>query len=200
MSTIVTFDALATSKAIAHALKTPSRACCGVFIGAPAPPSDAAVSSTSTSTAVTDCVPLFHGDCTTSPYFEIALEQVEAHAKAHGKRVVGAYYAPARREDAATTPMMESVAQTLKTQYASAFLVVMRGVDLEAFASGATEEAFTSTSGDDGRRFEVTNANAVRARVRAFVRGDDDVDIVDFDDHFDELAKDWRNTAFVVAS
>ena len=73
-------------------------------------------------------------------------------------------------------------------------------MDLEAFASGATEEAFTSADGDDGLRFEVTKANAVRARVRTFVRGDDNVDIVDFDDHFDELAKDWRNTAFVVAS
>ena len=203
------FDALATSKAIAHALKTPSRACCGVFIGAPpsssSPSSDDPARAPSTSTAVTDCVPLFHGDCAaSSPYFEIAIEQVEAYAKARGQRVVGAYYAPARRDDATSTPMMDSVARTLTRHVAGAFLVIMNGINLEAFALGETEEAFTSPSSTPneapGRRFEIRNANAVRARVRAFLRGDDDVDIVDFDDHFDELSKDWRNIAFVVAS
>ena len=55
------------------------------------------------------------------------------------------------------------------------------------------------------RRAQAQRIPRIRAQDRDGVRlprsrGDADVDIVDFEDHFDELSKDWRNIAFVVAS
>ena len=88
---------------------------CGALIG----PSSADASTSARD--VVDCAPMFHGDVTTTPYFEIALEQIETWASREGRTIVGAYYANARDGDGTPPACVAGTLDTLSARLRRAF-------------------------------------------------------------------------------
>ena len=211
MST-VTLRELAASKACAHACAHPTRTVCGALIG----PSSADASTSARD--VVDCAPMFHGDVTTTPYFEIALEQIETWASREGRTIVGAYYANARDGDetppACVAGTLDTLSARLRRAFGKenidAFGMLIDATSLERVATAKDGEtcAFRVverdaegewTPSDRARAtIETGRESAVRARVRRTLDDEstEPLDVCDFDDHFDDLSKDWRNPSF----
>lgn len=212
----ITLRELAASKACAHACAHPTRTVCGALIG----PSSADASTSARD--VVDCAPMFHGDVTTPPYFEIALEQIETWAAREGRTIVGAYYANARDADAPPPPCVAGALDTLSARLRracgndtiDAIGVLIDATSLERVANATDGQtcAFRVVERDAegdwtpseraSATIETGRESAVRARVRRTLDDEcaDPLDVCDFDDHFDDLSKDWRNPSFASVS
>jgi len=195
---MIVIDARAMSKAIAHALRRPSVACCGAFLAdaRALEDDDRTSSSASFEVRIVDAIPLFHSSSTSVAMMEIALEQVEAYARVRGRATIGAWSAPARRDDRDLGVRDQELMEVLQRKgHSRAFACVMNGEALEAFARGERETPFASAT-EEARCDDV---DETRATCEAYVLGELECDVDDFDDHFDDVSRDWRNERFVRA-
>lgn len=190
----------AAAIAIAHALRHATRETIGLLVMA-------ADAGTSVDARVLDAIPLFHGDCDASVYAEVALGQAMEWARERGGRVGGAYRAAARSGDDAPTAAAEGILDAIERSGGEvggrAVYVALDAASLEALATSDEARSFAAcASGErtlDGR---ATVERGREADVRALVRrvidpsAQDPLDVFDFDDHLDDLSRDWRNEAF----
>jgi len=218
----------AAAMAMAHCVAHPSRACVGVFLG---PATEASSSASASHVAgsmtsvvrATAAIPLFHGDLTTTPYAEMAMEQIATHAAERGLVMIGAWRASERNVSNKQTNALETVVagalEVIRRSRGSAsmaFCVDFTSSALEAFArsnedgssSAATFPAFAydDAVGDwrpsTTARVERGSEEETRKLVARSLLPLSDaraIEVCDFDDHFDDLRKDWRNPNFGVA-
>lgn len=218
----------AAAMAMAHCVAHPSRACVGVFLGSATEASSASASHDAGSTTTTNIVrataaiPLFHGDLTTTPYAEMAMEQIATHAAERGLVMIGAWRASERDAVAAKnqTNALETVAagalEVIRRARGNTFMtfcVDFTSSALEAFARSNEDgsSAFRAFAYDDAvgdwrpsttARVERGSEEETRKLVARSLLPSSDaraIEVCDFDDHFDDLSKDWRNPNFGVA-
>jgi len=200
---------------VSHACAHPhARATCvGVFLGHAR--DDDGPSASGRRVSAMDAIPMFHGDVSTTPYAEIALEQIVTHAETRGMRVVAAYRtAGGGAEDG----MFDALARASPAVFAG--VVELTKEDLEAFAQsrgGGVEFKMYARESDGesaswtrrgGRAFASAETSAearalVARTLGARASGDassatgiETLRVYDFDDHFDALTMDWRNPSF----
>ncbi|KAM3392612.1 hypothetical protein ACQJBY_013647 [Aegilops geniculata] len=188
-----------------HALKHPAAAVNGLLIGTLADPaaSPAVVS-------VADAVPLSHQPhhLPLLPTLELALTLVEDHFQAQGLAVVGYYHANARRDDADLPAVAKRVGDHIFRYFPRAAVLLLDNVKLEEVVKGSSRDAvvqlYTRDSskswrqaGSDGSsqlKLKEPSTNVVLADHVTTKKWQQ---VVDFDDHLDDISKDWLNASLL---
>lgn len=205
----ITLSKRAASVSIAHALDRCTDDVLGAFI---------VKDSKDHGILCVDAVPLFHGDTTTTAYLDIALEQCFTHARSIGGDVGGVYEARAMRgadgTPSATARGLCSAIEDARRRdgdgaHSKTFVIAYDGSTLERLARSEDDGAscaFGTWTLDgtelDARGRVATVETGERKDVRELVRrvidpsSSDKLEVFDFDDHLDDLSKDWRNATF----
>lgn len=188
-----------------HALKHPAAAVNGLLVGRLADPaaSPAVVS-------VVDAVPLSHQPhhLPLLPTLELALTLVEDHFQAQGLAVVGYYHANARRDDADLPAVAKRVGDHIFRYFPRAAVLLLDNVKLEEVVKGNSRDAvvqlYTRDSskswrqaGSDGSsqlKLKEPSTNVVLADHVTTKKWQQ---VVDFDDHLDDISKDWLNASLL---
>lgn len=188
-----------------HALKHPAAAVNGLLVGRLADPaaSPAVVS-------VVDAVPLSHQPhhLPLLPTLELALTLVEDHFQAQGLAVVGYYHANARRDDADLPAVAKRVGDHIFRYFPRAAVLLLDNVKLEEVVKGSSRDAvvqlYTRDSskswrqaGSDGSsqlKLKEPSTNVVLADHVTTKKWQQ---VVDFDDHLDDISKDWLNASLL---
>ncbi|KAJ8604828.1 hypothetical protein CTAYLR_001034 [Chrysophaeum taylorii] len=133
---------------------------------------------------VTDVVPLFHNG-TLAPMLEAAFTVSEKYAKGvEGKTIVGYYYANEHVSDESVPPQATSIGATIAED---ACILQLANKRLE----DPKDPAVLAYDPDGATKRKVLVApRALNLFLKAL---DDDLPIVDFDLHLDDVSKDWRN-------
>ncbi|KAE8777493.1 ER membrane protein complex subunit 8/9 [Hordeum vulgare] len=189
-----------------HALKHPAAAVNGLLVGRLADPaaSPAAVVS------VADAVPLSHQPhhLPLLPTLELALTLVEDHFQPQGLAVVGYYHANARRDDADLPAVAKRVGDHIFRYFPRAAVLLLDNVKLEEVVKGNSRDAvvqlYTRDSskswrqaGSDGSsqlKLKEPSTNVVLADHVTTKKWQQ---VVDFDDHLDDISKDWLNESLL---
>ncbi|XP_006652142.1 ER membrane protein complex subunit 8/9 homolog [Oryza brachyantha] len=186
-----------------HALKHPAAAVNGLLIGrlldAGASPSAAVVS-------VADAVPLCHHPhhLPLLPTLELALTLVEDHFAAQGLAVVGYYHANARRDDAELPPVAKRVGDHVFRNFPRAAVLLLDNMKLEEAVKVKSREPvvqlYTRDSskswrqaGSDGSSQLTLKEPSTNMVLADHVTTKKWQQVVDFDDHLDDISKDWLN-------
>lgn len=186
-----------------HAAKHPTRDALGALVGR----------VKGEDLEVTDALPMTHTPLSVTPTVEIALEQFAHHAALDGdQNLVGAYLANERAGNVGLGPNARSVADVIRnaapnknavalvvdaaalydaldgsneneTPHQNHGLILMRRV-----GDGSTWETVGGSSGT-----VVVEPRATSSAKALLASPDATRSLVDFDDHLDDPARDWRN-------
>lgn len=188
-----------------HALKHPAAAVNGLLVGRLADPaaSPAVVS-------VADAVPLSHQPhhLPLLPTLELALTLVEDHFQAQGLAVVGYYHANARRDDADLPAVAKRVGDHIFRYFPRAAVLLLDNVKLEEVVKGSSRDAvvqlYTRDSskswrqaGSDGSSQLELKEPSTNVVLADHVTTKKWQQVVDFDDHLDDISKDWLNASLL---
>ncbi|KAK1677627.1 hypothetical protein QYE76_038475 [Lolium multiflorum] len=188
-----------------HALKHPAAAVNGLLVGRVADPaaSPAVVS-------VADAVPLSHQPhhLPLLPTLELALTLVEDHFAAQGLAVVGYYHANARRDDADLPAVAKRVGDHIFRYFPRAAVLLLDNEKLEKVVKGNSRDAvvqlYTRDSskswrqaGSDGSSQLSLKEPSTNVVLADHVTTKKWQQVVDFDDHLDDISKDWLNPSLL---
>ena len=147
---------------------------------------------------VSDAAPLFHNH-TLSPMLEAATMLVEQHCAGEGGglQIVGYYHANERADDRELSQLVRQVHAKINENFSGAVLLI---VDNEALAdpdSVALKCQWKGAGGDEGLfgindKLRLADDGAKEALTQHVASGDADK-VIDFDDHFFDVANDWKN-------
>lgn len=191
---MATYDLRQTAyvKLVLHALKHPTSAVNGVLIGR----IDGAT------VEVTDCVPLFHGQLGLLPMLELALSQVDEHlASTKDETIVGYYHANELFDNHELSPLGKKIGDHIARHCPQAGILVLDNRLLGALAK-ETGKA-TPVVGlyvREGSIWKGAPTGALRLRDTAannllcdYIKEERQRRVVDFDEHLDDVSKDWLN-------
>uniref|UniRef100_A0A0D9W314 MPN domain-containing protein n=1 Tax=Leersia perrieri TaxID=77586 RepID=A0A0D9W314_9ORYZ len=184
-----------------HALKHPAAAVNGLLVGRLLDGADAAAV-----VSVADAVPLCHHPhhLPLLPTLELALTLVEDHFAAQGLAVVGYYHANARSGDAELPLVAKRVGDHIFRSFPRAAVLLLDNKKLEEAVKGKSREPvvqlYTRDSskswrqaGSDGSSQLTLKEPSTNMVLADHVTTKKWQQVVDFDDHFDDISKDWLN-------
>ncbi|KAM0898754.1 hypothetical protein ACQ4PT_021740 [Festuca glaucescens] len=188
-----------------HALKHPAAAVNGLLVGRLL---DSAASPAVVS--VVDAVPLSHQPhhLPLLPTLELALTLVEDHFAAQGLAVVGYYHANARRDDADLPAVAKRVGDHIFRYFPRAAVLLLDNEKLEKVVKGNSRDAvvqlYTRDSskswrqaGSDGSSQLSLKEPSTNVVLADHVTTKKWQQVVDFDDHLDDISKDWLNPSLL---
>ena len=201
MSAAASFEVSVSAycKTILHCAKYPWREVSGVWLGQ----MERNDGSSPAKYTVVDAVPLFHCD-TLAPMTEAALNIVEELCKSwapwKGLEIVGYYYANEGASDVAPKPLTKQVASKIGSIYPSSRLFMINGAEISdpsktclvmyARKSKQETEKWTEAGSGEGT---LSVAEGGAASLTKLLKQEGQKDLIDFDDHFDDPSKDFRN-------
>eukprot|EP00271_Cylindrocystis_brebissonii_P018989 TRINITY_DN5577_c0_g1_i1.p1 TRINITY_DN5577_c0_g1~~TRINITY_DN5577_c0_g1_i1.p1 ORF type:complete len:243 (-),score=34.49 TRINITY_DN5577_c0_g1_i1:708-1436(-) len=164
---------------------------------------------------IEDAIPLFHSGLGLAPLLEIALAQIEEHCqrsrssgKHKGLSIVGLYYANELHDDQELGPIARKIADHIaKSCPMACALLVDNEVLTEAVKHSVSQPAVQLYSCDSSRTWRKSRQSsggvlATEVRLREvmapqllvdYVAEERYREVVDFEDHLDDLRKDWLN-------
>ena len=187
-----------------HAAKHPTRDALGALVGR----------VKGEDLEVTDALPMTHTPLSVTPTVEIALEQFAHHAALDGdQNLVGAYLANERAGNVGLGPNARSVADVIRNAAPNknAVALVVDAAALYDALDGPNENEPSSQNHGlilmrrvgDSATWEtvrpgssgtvVVEPRATTSAKALFASPDATRSLVDFDDHLDDPARDWRN-------
>ncbi|KAJ4845330.1 hypothetical protein Tsubulata_033066 [Turnera subulata] len=184
-------------KLVLHAIKHNTSAVNGVLVGRTSPNNDAVVE-------ISDSVPLFHSHLGLLPPLEIALIMIEEHYGAQGLGIVGYFHANERRDDANLGIVAKNIGDHISRYFPQAALLLLDDKRLESLAKSKdgspvlqlyTRDAskIWRAAGSDGGSRLITKEPAANTVLSDYILSEKWQDVVDFDDHLDDITKDWLN-------
>ncbi|KAL6764276.1 chlorophyll antenna size regulatory protein [Haematococcus lacustris] len=195
----VNCDKLAAAKILLHAAKHPASAINGILLGSFVQDGDDSTIS------VVDVVPLFHTSNNLAAPVELALAQVMAYVGQPDVKVdvVGYYHSDARYQAADMTPVTRKVADKIASKRPAAVVVLLDNKKLSAFIAGEDTNPFELFFRDSSRgwkREAPTLLSLADSSWRGFCMDFTTMFkqrlhslLWDFDDHLDDISKDWLN-------
>lgn len=174
-------------------------------------------SATSTTVEVTDAVPLLHSSLDVTPTVEMALEQAAAHAAAcDGQALVGYYHANELAADDRVGRSAAKIADAVATNAGRRAGALAGGCPACVLLIDPARLGRSVAAGADGEEVSRPAVTLYTRRGGAWERAADqagelavigggcakaaachargmETALVDFDDHLDDLTKDWRN-------
>ncbi|KAK4750597.1 hypothetical protein SAY87_004079 [Trapa incisa] len=183
-------------KLVLHALKHKTAAVNGILLGR--------VSDHKGSTVVEieDSVPLFHSHLGLLPNLEISLILIEEYYGAKGLSIVGYFHANERHDDSDLGGIAKNIGDHIYRYFPQAAILLLDNKKLEVLSKGKDRtpvmQLFTrdtskswkaSSSIDDGSSRLVTKEPSANAVLLDYISSEKWQDIVDFDDHLDDISK-----------
>ncbi|KAI8008353.1 hypothetical protein LOK49_LG07G03541 [Camellia lanceoleosa] len=184
-------------KLILHALKHRSSAVNGVLLGR------LSGGDSNPVVEIADSVPLFHSQIGLLPPLEIALIQIEEYYGAQGLSIVGYFHANERFDDSELENVAKNFGDHIHRYFTQAGLLLLDNKKLEALPKGKDRspviQLYTRDSskswkliGDGSSRLTMKEP-AANIVLLDYISNQKWQDIVDFDDHLDDISKDWLN-------
>ncbi|KAI8003177.1 hypothetical protein LOK49_LG08G00530 [Camellia lanceoleosa] len=184
-------------KLILHALKHRSSAVNGVLLGR------LSGGDSNPVVEIADSVPLFHSQIGLLPPLEIALIQIEEYYGAQGLSIVGYFHANERFDDSELGNVAKNIGDHIHRYFSQAGLLLLDNKKLEALPKGKDRspviQLYTRDSskswkliGDGSSRLTMKEP-AANIVLLDYISNQKWQDIVDFDDHLDDISKDWLN-------
>lgn len=186
-------------KLVLHALKHKTAAVNAVLLGR-------LVSSTdgSHTLQISDAVPLFHSQITLLPPLEIALIQIEEYYGAQDMGIVGYFHANERFDDAELSSVAKNIGDHIYRYFPQAAVILLDNKKLESLPKGKdrspvmqlyTKDASKNwrLAGSDGSSQLTIKEPSANVVLLDYIASEKWQDIIDFDDHLDDISKDWLN-------
>ncbi|KAK2586282.1 hypothetical protein KPH14_001537 [Odynerus spinipes] len=189
----VIFSPRAYCKIILHAAKYPHCAINGLLLARQKNRSDGKPSEL----RIEDAIPLFHICLHVSPMAEIALTLVDQLATSKGLILAGYYLANENINDLSTDRPAHRIADKIAENCSSALLVV---IDNKEVTLNMTSSPLRISQYVDGKWKLKDKANifyeggvAPTDALYSLLEGEQYRNLVDFDNHLDNIALDWQN-------
>ncbi|CAA3005133.1 ER membrane protein complex subunit 8/9 homolog [Olea europaea var. sylvestris] len=184
-------------KLVLHALKHRTSAVNAALIGRS--------SSDGDSVEIVDSVPLFHSQIGLLPPLEISLMMVEEYYGEKGLSIVGYFHANERNDDFELASVAKNIGDHMTRYFPPAALLLLDNKKLEAVTKGKdrspvmqlyTKDAPRSwkLAGSDGNKKLTIKEPSANIVLMDYISSDKWKDIIDFDDHLDDISKDWLNS------
>ncbi|XP_020597207.1 ER membrane protein complex subunit 8/9 homolog [Phalaenopsis equestris] len=185
-------------KLVLHALKHASSSVNGLLVGR------LVEGGGSPTVQISDSVPLFHSQIGILPYLELALIQVEEHFASDGLGVVGYYHANERQDDTELSGAAKKIGDHIFRYFPQAALLLLDSKKLEGLPKGKGRDPvlqlFTRDSskswrsaGSGGSSLLTTKETSANIVLLDYISTEKWNEVVDFDDHLDDISKDWLN-------
>ncbi|PNH08236.1 ER membrane protein complex subunit 8/9 [Tetrabaena socialis] len=202
-------------KILAHASKFPSNSVNGALLG----------SCDGANVEVVDAIPLCHTTLSLAPALEIGLAQVESYAHISGSvQVVGYYQSDARFGPGDLSPLARKIADKVAERQPRAVVLLLDNKRLELFCKAQADvpfDLFTKDGSKGWKRAPEGKPSVVAAEAEAAdgagaarlqLKGGEwkklreeffmmfkqlrHRTLHDFEEHLDDVAKDWLNRGF----
>ncbi|KAG8365165.1 hypothetical protein BUALT_Bualt18G0075900 [Buddleja alternifolia] len=183
-------------KLILHALKHRTAAVNGVLLGRSA--------ADGGTVEIVDSVPLFHSQIGLLPPLEIALIMIEEYYGGKGLSVVGYFHANERYDDFELAGVAKNIGDHITRYFPQAALLLLDNKKLEDLLKGkdrspvmqlytkdASSWKLVGSKGSDQLALKEPSANTV---LLDYISSEKWKNIIDFDDHLDDISKDWLNS------
>lgn len=198
-------------KLVLHALKHKTSAVNGILVGR-LKQSSASEDNNSISTEaveIIDIIPLSHSQLGLLPTLEIAITQGEEYFASKGDRlsVVGYYNANERYEDLELSSLAKKIGDHITRYCPQAAILLLDNKLLEELPRGGSNRPVVQLYTRDASKvwrqagssgslgvdlvFKEPTANTV---LWDYITEGREQDVVDFDDHLDDISKDWLNS------
>ncbi|XP_061337623.1 ER membrane protein complex subunit 8/9 homolog [Gastrolobium bilobum] len=183
-------------KLVLHSLKHTTSAVNGVLIGRISPSND--------TVEIADAVPLFHSHISLLPQLEISLILIEEYYSAKGLNIVGYFHANERSDDYELGGVAKNIGDHICRYFPQAAILLLDNKKLEALKKSKDSRAimqlyvrdasknWKSVQSDGNSRFSLREPSA-NLILLDYISSEKWNDIVDFDDHLDDISKDWLN-------
>lgn len=198
-------------KLVLHALKHKASAVNGILVGRlrQSPASDDDNNNNTESVEIIDAIPLSHAQLGLLPTLEIAITQGEEYFASKGDRlsVVGYYHANERYEDLELSSLAKKIGDHISRYCPQAAILLLDNKLVEELPKGGSKKPVVQlytrdaskvwrqagSSGSLGVRlvFKEPAANTV---LWDYITEGREQDVVDFDEHLDDISKDWLNS------
>jgi len=186
--TDLTFSGRAYAKIILHAAKYPHCAINGLLLG----------KQKSNELQIVDAVPLFHICLHLSPMAEVALTTVEQMASSNGLVIAGYYLANENINDLSIDkPAHRGISDKIAENLSNAIIAIVDNKDMTIGMNVNPLRILQYT--DSKWKFKDKStvqyeggANLLEA-MYYLVRNEEYKNLVDFDNHLDNISLDWRN-------
>jgi len=187
-------------KLVLHALNHKSSAVNGVLIGRLSGSDPNAI------VEITDSVPLFHSQIGLLPPLEIALIMIDEYYSGQGLSIVGYFHANERFDDFELGSVARNIGDHIHRYFPQAALLLLDNKKLKAVSSGKdrapvmqlyTRDASSRTwklAGSEGSSGLTTKEPSANVILLDYITSEKWKDIADFDDHLDDISKDWLNS------
>ncbi|KAK5834525.1 hypothetical protein PVK06_018407 [Gossypium arboreum] len=180
-------------KLVLHALKHKTTAVNGILLGRVNPQNDSVVE-------IADSVPLFHSNLALLPSLEIALIMIEEHYGSKGLGIVGYFHANERFDDAELGIVAKNIGDHICRYFPQAAIFLLDNKKLEALPMGKDQSPVMQLyirdasknwklAGPDGGSRLVIKEPAANAVLSDYISSEKWQDVVDFDDHLDDIKK-----------
>ncbi|XP_024439117.1 ER membrane protein complex subunit 8/9 homolog isoform X2 [Populus trichocarpa] len=161
-------------KLVLHSLKHKTSAVNGVFVG----------SSCDDGVQIIDSVPLFHNHLGLLPPLEISLIMIEEYYGARDLGIVGYFHANERSDDVELGNVAKNIGDHIYRYFPQAAILLL-------YTRDASKN--WKLAGSDGGCQLTTKEPAANAVLLDYISSKKWEDVVDFDDHLDDITKDWLN-------
>jgi len=148
---------------------------------------------------ILDCAALFHGNIL-SPMLEVAMMQLEERCKNTGMKMVGTYFANEHLENHHLPPISTQITEKIKAEFPLAFVLLLDNTKLSLDPTECAVEIYTQdnkkgkewTKGADK---ELQLSGDTFGSLKGLLEDSKYWTFYDFDNHLDDLSKDWFNTS-----
>lgn len=180
-------------KLVLHSLKHPTSAVNGVLIGR--------VNTSNDVVEVTDAVPLFHSHIPLLPQLEISLIMIEEYFSAKGLNIVGYFHANERSDDSELGGVAKNIGDHICRYFPQAAILLLDNKKLDALKKSKDRSAILQLYvRDTSKNWKLVQSDRFSLKEPAanlvlldYIESEKWNGIVDFDDHLDDISKDWLN-------
>ncbi|KAK6630918.1 hypothetical protein RUM44_003090 [Polyplax serrata] len=192
----ISFSPRAYGKMILHCAKYPHCAVNGVLL---AENSKSKALKNDGSLHFVDAIPLFHICLHLSPMYEVALTQIDQMATAKGLVIAGYYIANENFRDT-SSETGHRVADRIAENFSSACLVVIENKKFPSCYGDVPKELPLIISQYSDGKWKTKEKSSIEVSYNTLWRTSQLMvnkanDIVDFDNHLDDISQDWWNSS-----
>ncbi|KAL6538493.1 hypothetical protein OROGR_012481 [Orobanche gracilis] len=183
-------------KVVLHALKHRTSTVNGVLLGRS--------SADGSAIEITDSVPLFHSQIGLLPPLEIALIMIEEYYGEKGLSIVGYFHANERYDDFELSSVAVNIGDHITRYFPQAAVLLLdnrrlqdlpKGKDrspvMQLYTKDASGWKLCGSKGSNQLTLKEPSANTM---LSDYISSGKWKDIIDFDDHLDDISKDWLNS------
>jgi len=149
-----------------------------------------------TSLNITDAIPLFHQGLGLAPMLEVALNEVDTFCSRHGLVIAGYYQANEHFESCIPDNIAYRIADKINSYFPQSVLLMIDNRRVSPLTDRLAYKLYVSVGDQEWREHrnvEAVDEDLFLSTTATLLENKISRDIVDFDNHLDDLKADWRN-------